>query len=199
VAPSDGLPRVTNSVAIRGTAGMLEYRWCRKAWASNAPPSATTEGQPIGRSASLGKRSGGSPLRIETAAFLHHGCLTRAASGARSKRDGTYRCGDRHVRHPPFLLTAEVPAASEGVESLRTIYAGRSVRNPRGLVSLDGPVQPRGPQPDTGSAIRTGWCRRRAVNAVPAGKRFDSVHFPPIASKTGVNALMADVAGRPST
>ena len=59
------------------------------------------EGQPIGRSASLGKRLGGSPLRIETAAFLQHGCLTRAASGARSKRDGTSRCGDRHVRHPP--------------------------------------------------------------------------------------------------
>jgi len=33
------------------------------------PPN--TEGQPIGRSASLGKRSGGSPLRIETATFLH--------------------------------------------------------------------------------------------------------------------------------
>src|ERR1700738_3960295 len=53
-----------------------------------------------------------------------HGCLTRAASGARSKRDGTSRCGDRHVRHPPFLLTAEVPAASEGVKSLRTIFSG---------------------------------------------------------------------------
>lgn len=50
-----------------------------------------------------------------------HGCLTRAASGARSKRDGTERCGDRHVRHPPFLLTVEVPAASEGVKSPRTI------------------------------------------------------------------------------
>ena len=119
-----------------------------------------TEGQPIGRSASLGKRLGGSPLRIETAAFLQRGCLTRAASGARSKRDGTKRCGDRHVRHPPYLLTAEVPAAREGVESLRTMSTP-------------------GPQPNTGSAIRTGWCRRRAVNAVPSGKRFDSVHFPP--------------------
>ena len=78
-----------------------------------------------------------------------------------------------------ILLTADVPAASEGVESLRTLCAGRSVRNPRGLISRDGPVQPRGPQPNMGSAIRTGWCRRRAVNAVPAGKRFDSVHFPP--------------------
>lgn len=28
--------------------------------------------------------------------------------------------------------------------------------------------------------IRTGWCRRRAVNAVPLGKRFDSFHVPPI-------------------
>ncbi len=27
--------------------------------------------------------------------------------------------------------------------------------------------------------VRTGWCRRRAVNAVPSGKRFDSVRFPP--------------------
>jgi hypothetical protein len=78
-----------------------------------------------------------------------------------------------------ILLTAEVPAASEGVKSLRTTCAGRSVRNPRGLIRRDGPVQPRGPQPNMGSAIRTGWCRRRAVNAVPAGKRFDSVHFPP--------------------
>ncbi len=147
-----------------------------------------------------------------------HGCLTRAASGTRSKRDGTTWCGDRHVRHPPFLLTAEVPAASEGVKAFAPFLAGRSVRNPRGLISRDRPeaglarlpalnevpqvgksrlaVQPRDPQPDTGSAIRTGWCRRRAVNAVPAGKRFDSVHFPPIAC---ANALMADVAGRPST
>ena len=84
-----------------------------------------------------------------------------------------------------ILLTADVPAASEGVESLRTICAGRSVRNPRGLISRDGPVQPRGPQPDMGSAIRTGWCRRRAVNAVPAGKRFDSVHFPPLFVEDG--------------
>jgi len=36
-----------------------------------------------------------------------HGCLTRAASGARSKRDGTTRCGDRHVRHPPFQHSAD--------------------------------------------------------------------------------------------
>src|SRR5271166_877054 len=51
-----------------------------------------------------------------------HGCLTRAASGARSKRGGTTRCGDRHVRHPPFLLTAEVTAASEGVKSPAPIF-----------------------------------------------------------------------------
>jgi hypothetical protein len=120
------------------------------------------------------------------------GCLTRAASGARSKRDGTSRCGDRQVRHPPFLLTAEVPAASEGVESLRTIYAGRSVRNPRGLIRRDDPVQPRGPQPNMGSAIRTGWCRRRAVNAVPAGKRFDSVHFPPCGCSSMVEQSVAN-------
>jgi hypothetical protein len=58
--------------AIYGEAGRrgFEHRWCRKAWASSAPPSANTEGQPIGGSASLGKRLGGSPLRIETAAFL---------------------------------------------------------------------------------------------------------------------------------
>jgi hypothetical protein len=36
-----------------------------------------------------------------------HGCLTRAASGTRSKRDGTSRCGDRHVRHPPFQHSAD--------------------------------------------------------------------------------------------
>src|SRR6516225_405802 len=39
------------------------------------------------------------------------GCLTRAASGARSKRDGTARCGDRHVRHPPSSADREVPFA----------------------------------------------------------------------------------------
>src|SRR6516164_6651095 len=65
---------------------------------------ALMESQPIGWSASLGKRLGGTPLRIETAAFLQHGCLTRAASGARSKRDDTSRCGDRHVRHPPLSV-----------------------------------------------------------------------------------------------
>jgi hypothetical protein len=37
-----------------------------------------------------------------------------------------------------ILLTAEVPAASEGVQSLRAIYAGRSVRNPRDLIRRDG-------------------------------------------------------------
>lgn len=31
-----------------------------------------------------------------------------------------------------------------------------------------------------GSAIRTGWCRRVAVNHLLWGKRFDSVHFPPL-------------------
>jgi hypothetical protein len=127
-----------------------------------------------------------------------HGCLTRATSGARSKRDGTERCGDRHVRHPPFQHSADrVPAASEGVKSLRTICAGRSVRLGTHAVSYAAIARCNpGAQPNLGSAIRTGWCRRRAVNAVPAGKRFDSVHFPPIASKTGVSALMADVAGR---
>ena len=70
-----------------------------------------------------------------------------------------------------------VPAASEGVQSLRIICAGRSVRNPRGLIRRDRSVQPRGPQPTTGSVIRTGWCRRRAVNAVPAGQE---VRFRPL-------------------
>jgi hypothetical protein len=92
-----------------------------------------------------------------------------------------------------ILLTAEVPAASEGVKSLRIILAGRSVRNPRGLISRDGPVQPRGPQPTTGSVIRTGWCRRRAVNAVPAGKRFDSFHFPPCGRSSMAEHHVANV------
>ena len=65
------------------------------------------------------------------------------------------------------------------MKAFAPFHAGRSVRNPRGLISRDGPVRPRGPQPNTGSAIRTGWRLRRAVNAVPLGKRFDSVHFPP--------------------
>ena len=107
------------------------------------------------------------------------GCLTRRPLAP--VRSGTAPTVWRSTRQASaiILLTAEVPAASEGVESLRTICAGRSVRNPRGLIRRDRPVQPRGPQPITGSAIRTGWCRRRAVNAVPAGKRFDSIHFPP--------------------
>jgi hypothetical protein len=70
--------------------------------------------------------------------------------------------------------------------------AGRSVRNPRGLIRRDSPVQPRGPQPIMGSAIRTGWCRRRAVNAVPAGKRFDSVHFPPCGCSSMVEQSVAN-------
>lgn len=28
--------------------------------------------------------------------------------------------------------------------------------------------------------VRADWCRRRAVNAIPLGKRFNSVHSPPI-------------------
>ena len=162
------------------------------------PP--TTEGQPIGRSASLGKRLGGTPLRIETAAFLQHGCLTRAASGARSKRDGTSRCGDRHVRHPPLiLLTADVSAASEGVESLRIICAGRSVRNPRGLISRDGPVQPRGPQPINGK------CHKDRLVPSPRCKRGpfgQEVRFRPLPTNTAPSPVLthhADVAGRPST
>src|SRR5436305_14882034 len=112
------------------------------------------EGQPIGQSASLGKRLGGSPLRIETAASLRYGCLTRAASGARSKRDGTSRCGDRHVRHPPFCAQSRnwrtnvmeyTPGKDKYLDALvllqnamncfaHTVCAGRSVRNLRGLI-----------------------------------------------------------------
>jgi len=62
---------------------------------------ANTEGQPIGRSASLGKRSGGSPLRIETAAFLHSRMPNQSGLWRPFEADGTARCGDRHVRHPP--------------------------------------------------------------------------------------------------
>ena len=124
-----------------------------------------------------------------------HGCLTRAASGARSKRDGTARCGDRHVRHPPFHHSADRGSTGSKRGELKApapFCAGRSVRNPRGLIRRDSPVQPRGPQPIMGSAIRTGWCRRRAVNAVPAGKRFDSVHFPPCGCSSMVEQSVAN-------
>jgi hypothetical protein len=70
-----------------------------------------------------------------------HGCLTRAASGARSKWDGSERYGDRHVRHPPFLLTAEVPAASEAqrFESLthESRFRQKFIGIERGHVTLD--------------------------------------------------------------
>ena len=90
------------------------------------------------------------------------------------------------------LLTAEVPAASEGIKSPRTICAGRSVRNPRGLISRDGPVQPRDPQP-------YGKCNKDRLVPSPRCKRGpfgQEVRFRPFPTSI---ALMADVAGRPST
>jgi hypothetical protein len=76
-----------------------------------------------------------------------------------------------------FLLTADVPAASEGVKSLRAICAGRSVRNPRGLISRDWPGATPGP------ATKHGKCHKDRLVPSPRCKRGpcgQEVRFRPL-------------------
>lgn len=63
----------------------FENRWCRKVWASSAPAIRQSEGQPAGRSASVGSGLDAQALWIETTAF-RHGESIRAAPDPRSKR-----------------------------------------------------------------------------------------------------------------
>jgi hypothetical protein len=98
---------------VRLAGAALNTDGCRKAWASSAPPSANTEGQPIGRSVSLGKRSGGSPLRIETAAFLQYGESTGQGAGAASKTDGTIGLRFEFSALRQILSTTDVLAIRE--------------------------------------------------------------------------------------
>ena len=83
------------------------------------------------------------------------------------------------IRHFIILLTADVPAASEGVKSLRTIARVGRLGTHAVSYAATARCDPGARNQITGSAIRTGWCRRRAVDAVPLGKRFDSIRFPP--------------------
>src|SRR5205085_7986200 len=49
----------------------------------------------------------------------------------------------------------------------------------------------------SGSAHKDGWCRRGAVNAVPfAGRKFDSLHFPPCGPSSTVEFRSATPKAR---
>src|ERR1700689_3453543 len=102
----------------------FENRWCRKVWASSAPAIRQSEGQPAGRSASVGSGLDAQALWIKTTAF-RHGESIRAAPDPRSKRVSGASHGDRHVGSPPISLpTADVPAAREQDEEPRNFLAG---------------------------------------------------------------------------
>ena len=86
------------------------------------------------------------------------------------------------IRQFVILLTAEVSAASEGVgKAFAPFHAGRSVRNSRGLISRDGPVRPRGPQPTTRGFCPTIEIALVAVTpwlAEPSGQRKSRIRTP---------------------
>jgi hypothetical protein len=94
--------------------------------------------------------------------FSSFGKSTGRASGTRSKRAGTARCGDQDLGFPP---------AQESVIS-NQISDSWFPHSDHRLLITDSWFRE--------VPIRTGWCRRCAVNAVPSGKRFNSIHFPPI-------------------
>src|SRR5580698_871503 len=104
----------------------FENRWCRKVWASNAPAIRQSEGQPAGRSASVGSGSDAQALWIKTTAF-RHGESIRAAPDPRSKRvSGVKPWRSTRRLSANSLPTADVPAARERDEKPRNFPAGRS-------------------------------------------------------------------------
>jgi hypothetical protein len=121
-----------------------------------------------------------------SAKFL--GNVTGRESGARSNRDGWFcAIGDQDLTFPPvrsekrkILQTADVPAVRDGDEKPRTLQqGGPGPRQSHKLLKIGSTPIPATKKSDREVQVRTGWCRRRAVNAVPLGKRFDSVRFPP--------------------
>src|ERR1043166_3378667 len=118
------------------------------------------EDEPAGRPAPVGSGLGARALRIEPAIFRH------GESTGRARRHGLENRW--HVKRRVWIKTTALR------HSLRVkVWRPARSHKPAQQSSILGPAT------ILGSAIRTGWCRRRAVNAVPTGKRFDSVHFPP--------------------
>ena len=102
----------------------FENRWCRKAWASSAPAIRQPEGQPAGRSASVGSGLDAQALWIKTTAF-RHGESIRAAPDPRSKRVSGASHGDRHVGSPPILCRPQMyRRRASKMRSLATFQQG---------------------------------------------------------------------------
>ena len=100
--------------------------WCHKAGASSAPAIRQPEGQPAGRSASVGSGLDAQALWIKTTAF-RHGESIRAAPDPRSKRvSGVKPWRSTRRLSANSLPTAAVPAARERDEKPRNFPAGRS-------------------------------------------------------------------------
>src|ERR1700722_15334396 len=105
---------------------LVSQDWCSKAWASNAPAIRQPEGQPAGRSASVGSGLDAQALWIKTTAF-RHGESIRAAPDPRSKRvSGLKPWRSTRRLSANSLPTADGPAACERDEKPRNFLAGRS-------------------------------------------------------------------------
>jgi len=79
-----------------------------------------------------------------------------------------------------ILQTADGPAVRDGDEKpLIVLQGGPGPRQSHKLLEVGSTPIPATKCNDREVQVRKGWCRRRAVNAVPSGKRFDSVRFPP--------------------
>src|SRR3984957_251419 len=105
---------------------LVSQDWCSKVWASSAPAIRQPEGQPAGRSASVGSGSDAQALWIKTTAF-RHGESIRAAPDPRSKRvSGVKPWRSTRRLSATSLPTADGPAARERDEKPRNFPAGRS-------------------------------------------------------------------------
>ena len=109
--------------------------WCHKAWASSAPAIRQSEGQPAGRSASVGSGLDAQALWIKTTAF-RHGESIRAAPDPRSKRVSGVK---------PWRSTRRLSANFSQLSR-------REVRDPGSLISCSRRIRLPPLQP-----IRAGW------------------------------------------
>src|SRR5262245_42931065 len=109
-----------------------------------------------------------------------HGQSTRRVPRARSKRDGCRKAlGIKTSAVRQFCERTDVLRRMRVSSSLATFDAAWSIGSSRGSYPRGRPFDSVRCNQYRGMPIRTGWCRRCAVNAVPSGKRFDSVHSPP--------------------
>jgi hypothetical protein len=147
------------------------------------PLSAKHEGKRTDRVVGAGWKPAGTGcrLRIKTAAFRHGRITGQACRRGFEHRWDPWSVDQDHIL-PPFKCRprmyrrhAQAPRGAcvtfkrrdKHRALVRLIPSRRKAKSVRFRPLL------------REAKLRTGWCRRCAVNAVPMGKRFDSIRFPP--------------------